>query len=239
MVNMRKEDFTIGSYVHVVKRGTRGLPIVRDDTDRFRFLLMLAHFNDNFASLNWHRDLYEANKHHSFERPSHWPMQERLVNIIAFCLVENHFHLILQELAEGNIAKFMQRLGTGMAKKFNERHDEKGSLFQGAYRAKTISDDRYFRYVSAYVQLKNALDMYPGGQNGARKNFDRAYDWVCSYPYSSLGDYVGSFDRPIVEKNFLASLFAPGEYREFCKDFIYGRHPDDDIIQAHQSGFFE
>jgi len=236
---MRKEDFTVESYVHVVKRGTRGLPIVRDDTDCFRFLLMLAHFNDSFSSQNWHRDLYEAGLHRSFGRPLHWPVQERLVNIIAFCLVDNHFHLILQELAEGNIARFMQRLGTGMAMKFNERYSENGALFQGAYRAKIISDDRYFRYVSAYVQLKNALDMYPGGQDSARNDFDRAYDWVCSYPYSSLGDYAGSFDRPIVEKNFLSSLFAAGEYREFCKDFIYGRHIDDEITLAHQSNFFE
>ena len=160
------------------------------------------------------------------------------MNIIAFCLVENHFHLILQELAKSNIARFMQRLGTGMAMKFNERYDERGSLFQGAYRARAISDDRYFRYVSAYVQLKNALDMYPGGQNSARDNFDHAYDWVCSYPYSSIGDYTGKFDRPIVEKDFLASLFTPKEYREFCEDFIYGRHPVDEIIHTHESGFF-
>ena len=115
---MRKEDFTVGSYVHVVKRGTRGLPIVRDDADRFRFLLMLTHFNDHFASLNWYRDLVEENLHNYLSRPSHWPVQERLVNIIVFCLVENHFHLILEELIEGGIARFMQRLGTGMAKKF-------------------------------------------------------------------------------------------------------------------------
>ncbi|MDP2655474.1 MAG: transposase [bacterium] len=236
---MRKEDFTVGSYVHVVKRGTRGLPIVRDDTDRFRFLLMLTHFNDNFSSQNWHRDLYEAHVHHSFERPSHWPTQEPLVNIISFCLVENHFHLILQELAEGNIARFMQRLGTGMAKRFNERYGEKGSLFQGPYGAKTISDDIYFRYVSTYVQFKNALDMFPGGQNKAQKDFDRAYDWACSYPYSSLGDYIGLFDRPIVDKKFLTSLFTSNEYREFCEDFLLGRHSSDEITQAHKSGLFE
>ncbi|OGG78007.1 hypothetical protein A3A36_00875 [Candidatus Kaiserbacteria bacterium RIFCSPLOWO2_01_FULL_52_12b] len=236
---MRKEDFTVGSYVHVVKRGTRGLPIVRDDADRFRFLLMLTHFNDHFASLNWYRDLVEENLHNSLSRPSHWPVQERLVNIIVFCLVENHFHLILEELIEGGIARFMQRLGTGMAKKFNERYKEKGGLFQGAYRAKTISDDRYFRYVSAYVQLKNALDMYSGSHKNIREDFDRAYSWACSYPYSSLGDYVGNFKRQIVEKTFLSSLFTPVEYKEFAKDVIFERYQLDDVEKTHQSRFFE
>lgn len=236
---MRKEEFTIGSYVHVVKRGTRGLPIVRDGTDRFRFLLMLMHFNDEFASLNWYRDLQEADLHNSLLRPEYWPERKRLVNIIAFCLVENHFHLILQELSEGSIPRFMKRLGIGMAKKYNERYKESGSLFQGAYRAKMISDDRYFRYVSAYVQLKNALDMYPGGLRSARENLDHAYDWACAYPYSSLGDYAGNFDRQIVEKDFLFSLFTPTEYKEFAKDVILGRHQPDETEHTHQSGFFE
>jgi len=236
---MRKEAFTVGSYVHVVKRGTRGLPIVRDDADRFRFLLMLMHFNDTFASLNWYRDLQDADLHNSLLRPEHWPAKEPLVNIIAFCLVENHFHLILEELAERSIARFMQRLGIGMAKKYNERYKESGSLFQGAYRARTISDDRYFRYVSGYVQLKNALEMYPGGDTGVREDFDRAYDWACSYPYSSLGDYAGTFNRQIVEKTFHSSLFTSTQYKEFAKDVILGRYELDDIENTHQSGFFE
>lgn len=235
---MRKEEFTVGSYVHVVKRGTRGLPIVRDDIDRFRFLLMLTHFNDEFASLNWYRDLKDAGLHNSLLRPKHWPTQKRLVHVIAFCLVENHFHLILQEINGGGIARFMKRLGIGMAKKYNERYKEKGSLFQGAYRAKTIVDDRYFRYVSTYVQLKNALDMYPGGNKSARKNFDRAYDWACAYPYSSLGDHTGNFDRPIVEKTLLSSLFTSVEYKEFARDVILGRYQSDDTETSHRSGFF-
>lgn len=235
---MRKEEYSIDSYVHITKRGTRGLSIVRDDVDRFRFLLMLAHFNDEFAPQNWYRDLEDADLHTTIERPSSWPDQKRLVNIIAFCLVENHFHLILQELTGGGISRFMQRLGTGMAKRFNERHGERGSLFEGPYHAKTISDDYYFRYVSAYVQLKNAFDVYPGGYENAKKDFERAYDWACSYPYSSLGDYTGLFDRPIIEKEFLSSLFSPEEYRVFCKDLIEGRHPMDETILSHQTGLF-
>lgn len=236
---MRKEEFSVGSYVHVVKRGTRGLPIVRDDADRFRFLLMLTHFNDEFSSLNWYRDLKDVSLHNSLLRPEHWPAQKYLVHIIAFCLVENHFHLILQELAEGGVSRFMKRLGIGMAKKYNERYKESGSLFQGAYRAKTISDDRYFRYVSAYVQLKNTLDMYPAGHKNAREDFDRAYDWARTYPYSSLGDYTGNFDRQIVEKTFLSSLFTPAAYKEFARDVVLGRYQPDDTETLHQSGFFE
>lgn len=236
---MRQEDIDIDSYVHVVKRGTRGLPIVRDDSDRFRFLLMLTHFNDRFASLNWYRDLQDDGLHNSLKRPQHWPTKDPLVHIISFALVENHFHLLLQELTEGGIARFMQRLGTGMAKRFNERYKEHGSLFQGGYRGKVVQDDDYFRYVNAYVQVKNVFDMHPKGYHWARDNFDDAYDWASKYPYASLGDYVGTFDRPIVNKEFLASLYSPEEFREFSKDVILGRHSLDEEIETHQSGFFE
>lgn len=236
---MRQEEISIDSYVHVVKRGTRGLPIVRDDSDRFRFLLMLTHFNDRFASLNWYRDLLDDELHNSLKRPQHWPEQDRLVNIISFALVENHFHLLLQELTEGGIARFMQRLGTGMAKRFNERHKEHGSLFQGGYRGKVVHNDDYFRYVNAYIQVKNAFDVHPKGYSWARDHFDDAYDWARKYPYASLGDYVGTFDRPIVNKEFLTSLYSPEEFREFAKDMILGRHPLEEEIKAHRSGFFE
>lgn len=236
---MRQADITIGSYVHVVKRGTRGFPIVRDDSDRFRFLLMLTHFNDHFASLNWYRDLQDDELHTSLGRPQHWPAQDRLVNIISFALIENHFHILLQELTSGGIARFMQRVGTGMAKRFNERYKEKGSLFQGGYRGKVVHDDDYFRYVNAYIQVKNVFDMHPKGYHWARDNFDDAYDWASVYPYASLGDYVGRFERPIVNKELLGSMYTQKEFREFAKDVILGRHPLEEKLEAHQSGFFE
>ncbi len=226
---MRKEPFGVGSYVHVIQRGTREMPIVRDEADRFRFLLMLTHFNDTFASPNWHRDLYDAHSHRTFERPPHWPVRDERVRLTAFALVENHFHLLLEEITEGGIAQFMHRLGTGMAKKFNERYGETGSLFQGSYRARTVDDDNYHRYVSVYIQVKNSFDVHPKGYAWARDNFDEAYAWATAYPYSSLGDYAGTFDRPIVDKELFASLYNPEEYREFSRDVILGRNVPDNI----------
>ncbi|MEK7126171.1 MAG: transposase, partial [Patescibacteria group bacterium] len=146
--------------------------------------------------------------------------------------------LLLQEIKDGGIARFMHRLGTGMAKRFNERYEEKGSLFQGSYCARTIDDDNYFRYVSAYIQVKNAFDVHPNGYDWARNNFDEAYEWASAYPYSSLGDYVGNFDRPIVDKEFLSSLYSPNDYREFARDMIIGRNIPDDF-ELHTSGSFE
>lgn len=226
-------------YLHIVKRGIRGLPIVRDELDRFRFLLMLTHSNDHFSSLNWYRDLQDENLHHTLKRPLSWPERKPLVEINVFALVENHFHLLIRGLAEKNISRFMQRIGIGMAKRYNERYGESGSLFQGGYRGKIIDDDNYFRYVSAYIQVKNVFDMHPKGYLWARDHFDEAYNWACTYPYASLGDYTNTFKRSIINKEFLSSLYTPDEYRVFAHDVILGRHPLNEEAQPHRSGFFE
>ena len=225
---MRKEPYGVGSFVHVIHRGTRGAPIVRDTEDRDRFLLMLTHFNDEYQPANWFRDISGPSVP-LFGRSGLWPEQKKLVNIIAFCLLDNHFHLLLEEIQEGGISKFMQRLGTGMSYRYNLKYDEHGSIFQGSFRSRTVDRDNYLRYVITYIQLKNTLDMY-SGKIQAATNFEEAYEWASNYPYSSLIDHSGIIHRPIIEKDFLIDLFAEVSFKEFGKDFIEGRT----IVPEHE-----
>ena len=220
---MRKEPYSVGSIVHVVKRGSRGFPIVRDDLDRWRFLLMLEHFNDEFSSENWFRQLMEEKIANTFKRPAHWPERKKIVKILSFCLVENHFHLLLEEIKDGGISRFMQKFGISMAKHFNEKYHEKGSLFQGAYRSRTVHDDTYLRYVSAYIQVKNAFELYPGGYKKASQEFNAAFAWATGYLYCSLGNFLGERGYAPAEKSILSDLFTKTEYKAFARDFILGR----------------
>lgn len=220
---MRKEPYTVGSYVHVIKRGARGTPMVRNDSDRWRFLLMLRHLNDDRRAENWFRDLMDEKIADTLNRPKVWPPEKKKVRILCFCLLDNHFHLLLKEIKEGGVSTFMQKLGTSMANHFNEKYKEKGSLFQGAYRLRTIKSDTYLRAVSAYIQVKNSFELYPGGIAVALKNFNTAYAWASKYPYCSLGSYAGTLNSPIIEKDILGEIFSPAEYKSFAKDFISGR----------------
>lgn len=226
---MRKEPYAVGSYVHIIKRGAHGMAIVRDEDDRVRFLLMLRHLNDTFYSLNWFRDvsLLKSRSADTFlVRPPNWPPQEKIVKIICFCLVENHFHLLLEEIVDGGISLFMKRLGVAMAKHFNEKYKESGSLFQGAYRSRTINNDSYLRYVSAYIQIKNCFELFPGGYSKAVSLFDEAFLWSINYPYCSLGAYYSQnkkADNFIVDTDLLSSIFTKDAYKNFSKDVIIGR----------------
>ncbi len=227
---MRKEPYSVGSYVHIVKRGARGTPIVKDEQDKWRFVLLLRHMNDTFKTDSWVKDLSREKLLKTLNRSSAWPKQEKQVAILSYCLHENHFHLLVKEIRDGGISSFMQRLGTSMANHFNTKYEEKGSLFQGAFRSRTIDSDRYLRYVSAYIQVKNTFELYPGGSKAAMKNFQRAYEWAIRYKYSSLGDYAGIRDTPIIDKDILGEMFTPEDFKSFAKDFMLGREGVDSQI---------
>ena len=95
---MRVEPYVVGSYVHVLKRGARGLPITRDEKDKWRFVRLLYYMNDEFKDDFWERSTIELDL---FARPEIWPEQKPIVKILAWTLMPNHFHLLLQETIEG------------------------------------------------------------------------------------------------------------------------------------------
>lgn len=121
--------------------------------------------------------------------------------------MSNHFHLLLKEVGEGGVAKFMQRLCGSMSMHFNVKYEEKGSLFQGAYKGRTITSDQHLRQIIPYIMIKNVFERYPGGYKKALKEFNRAYQWAESYPFSSLPEYMGRRAFPIIEPDIVSELF--------------------------------
>lgn len=217
---MRIEPYDVDSYTHVLKRGARGMPITSDDADRYRFLKILYHMNDEHLDHDW--DVVHATK--PFERFATWPERKPLVLILGFTLMPNHIHLILKEIRKCGISQFMQKVGQSMSNHFNHKYDKHGSLFQGSYRSRTIDGDVYLRYVSAYVMVKNVFELYPkGGLRRAIENFNDAWEWSIKYPFSSLCAYAGGEGSPIIEKELLGEIFrTPKEFKEFARDVIMG-----------------
>jgi putative transposase len=217
---VRVEPYTVGSYLHVVKRGARGMDIVRNEHDKWRFVRSLYYLNDTFLYPHWDADT----SHSLFTRPSSWPKQEPIVDIIAYTLMPNHFHLILKETHEGGISRFMWKLGQSMTNYFNEKYEEQGSLFQGAYRSRTVHSDEYFRYVASYVMVKNTFELYPfGGLAAAQQNFEQAWQWAVKYPFSSVGDYTGVRTASLIlQKGLLGELFDSDSFKNFSREVIEG-----------------
>ena len=102
---------------------------------------------------------------------------------------------------------------------FNAKYTESGSLFQGSYKSKTVDDDSYIQYLAYYIQVKNVLELYPGGLRQALSNFDDAWEWALRYQFSSLSSYTTGNLCPVTDKDrFLAlcpeALLSKNEARE-------------------------
>lgn len=234
---MRVEPTTIDSFVHCLKRGGRGLPIVRDDRDRYRFIKSLYYLNDVFFDEDWYRATYNSQTvvdERLFNRLPDWPAQRPIVKVICYILMPNHIHLLLKQTTNNSVSTFMKKLGQSMSNYFNDKYQTKGSIFQGAYRGKTVRTDEYLRYVSVYIMVKNAFELFPGGLDAARKDFKRAWKFAISYPFSSLAEYTNDRITPIVDKDLLGELFeSPRELEKFAYDVIEaGRWEKDKVYRG-------
>lgn len=220
---MRVEPFAIGSYIHAIKRGARGMPITNNATDKDRFLKILYYMNEEYFDENWERDTASADGI-LFARPNWWPERKPLVHILAYTLMPNHAHLMLEEIRDGGVSMFMKKLAQSMTNHFNQKYKQKGSLFQGAYKSRTIQDDTYLRYVAAYIMVKNTCELYPRGKlRGAMEHFEDAWKWAVTYRFSSLGEYVGIRKTPILNNTFLAEVFgSPKRLKSFARDVLLG-----------------
>lgn len=169
-------------FYHLLNRGVEKRDIVLDDSDRLRFVHDLFIFNDVDIVDPNHR-LRDFHQSASQRRP--------LISLHAFCLMNNHYHLLVSELVDGGVSEFMRKLNMGYAKYFNERHERSGSLWQGKYRKKLISRDAHFLYIPHYIHL-NPLDFnFKEWRDGTVRHVTKALDYLETYRWSSYRDYIG------------------------------------------------
>ncbi len=205
----RSEIIAEGSYIHVLNRGVKKMPIYRQKSDLWRLLFNLFYLNSQNVPANWNRVLDKENKLGSFVWPKEWGKREPIVSLLAYVIMPNHFHLILKENQNGGVSKFMHKITMSYSKYVNAKYKESGTLFQGRFKSLPVDEDNYMRYLAVYIMVKNPFELFPqGGLEGATKNFDEAWDWAIDYPFCSLADYVGKRERSVIlDKDILGEVF--------------------------------
>ena len=223
---MRIEPYSVDSTIHITKRGVRGMDIVRDPDDRWRYAKSLFILNDTHSDPNWHRETSELSM---FERPPQWPEREPLVRILAWTLLSNHMHLLVQEIRKGGTAKLMQRLGGSMSLCYNLKYKEREVSFRARIMLEVVEGDAHLNYLAFYILLKNVLEMYPGGLKAASADFDDAWKWAIRYPFSSLsGITSGKSIRLLMMltaccRELLAAEIRLRTRRGNCSKYIWSR----------------
>lgn len=175
---------SIGEFYHIYNRGTdkRKVFLSRRDHERFISLLYLCNSIDT-TPVNVGRK--------SFNEILDIDRGKNLVDIGAYCLMPNHFHLLLHESVENGISRFMQKLTTGYTMYFNKKNERSGNLFQGVFKAEHANKDEYLKYLFAYIHLNPIKLIEPSWKETGIKNRIKAKNFLKDYPYSSYPEYTG------------------------------------------------
>ncbi len=202
---MRKTNFSVGEYYHIYNRGVDKRNIFEDKEDLLRFLESMNEFN----SENPVGSLYEYNRDKEKFGGS-TSKKKKLVNFIAYCLNQNHYHFILEPLVDNGIQKFMHRVSTGYTMYFNEKNQRTGSLFGGRYKSIHINSNEYLLHLSVYVNLNNLV----------HKNLNKS--WMNKFPFSSFAEYTGEKkEKLICDTRIILGQFPSCKYyRKYAQGIL-------------------
>lgn len=194
---------------HICNRGVDKRDVCIDDHDRLRFVHDLFVMNDSNPTPN-----HIQARGNAFETE-----RERvpLVHIYAWCLMPNHYHVLLSPIDDdpAKLSLFAQKLGMGYSKFFNEKYHRSGALWQGKYRKVHIQRDAHFLYIPFYIHL-NSLDLVmKEWRHGRVKNVERAFEYLHTYRWSSFLDYASEKNFPsIIDMTLLKEILGPSRKQE-------------------------
>jgi putative transposase len=178
----RSFRFAPNEFYHVYNRGVEKRTIYLDLNDYQRFTELLY-----VANTSGPTNLREIKREH--EDIYKWDRGEPLVAIGAYCLMPNHFHVLLTPIQENGVSIFMNKLCTSYAMYFNRKYERTGALFEGKFKAKHVDSDEYLKYLFAYIHLNPVKLFQADWKEKGIKDGVSAYDFASNFNYSSLRDY--------------------------------------------------
>lgn len=229
---MKRPPFINSHIYHIYNRGVEKRKVFLDDQDRFRFIHDLYEFNDADPAENLY---YKKASLQSYEVGPHKINRERklLVEILSWCLMPNHFHLLLYQKRDDGITLFMQKLGTGYVMYFNQKYQRVGPLFQGKFKAILIENDNYLKHLSRYIHLNPLEFTEPNWKTKGIKNLPKSSGFLEKYRWSSYLDYIGKKNFPsVIQQDFINEYFnSAKEYKKFIQEWTFGQNDDlEDLI---------
>lgn len=204
---MRNIEISIDECYHIYNRGAHKRIIFHDTADHVRFLFLILFLQSPISFDQVSRPVHRYVKHRVFDIDEETKSQiadERYIELFSFCLMPNHFHLILREVQEGGISRYMQRVLNGYTKYYNAKYEVSGHLFQGPYKAVHIEGNDQLLYLSTYIH-RNPREL------PQRKNKESKYEW------SSYQDYIGEsrWGELLSTELILEQFKTKDEYEEF------------------------
>lgn len=196
-------------FYHIYNRGVEKRTTFLDDRDYLRFL----------ETLDFYRKSPQPMKLSDYRRLKEFikqiENQKELVKIFCYCLMPNHFHLLVKQLEEGGISEFIRRVSDSYTRFFNTRYTRVGSLFQGVFKATLIDSDEYLLHLSKYIH-RNPLPLFK---------------WEAqNYPYSSYSYYLSGKTHSFCDTEFISSYFSKTNPNLTYQSFVEESGVEDPVL---------
>lgn len=185
--------------------------IFKDVSDYYRGIFSIYEFNNaNSVTIQARRKIRATfKKKCSGVDKLESDKRNKFVDVFAFCFMPNHIHLLLKQLKDNGITKFMSKVGTGYAGYFNRKYNRKGYVFQNRFRSIYIEDDNQFKIIFNYIHSNPVSLIEPGWKEAGIKKPDKVVNFLEDYKWSSYKDYLGESNFPsVTERNFMSEFIG-------------------------------
>ncbi len=190
---------------HIYNRGTNKMRIFEDSHDYERFCKLL--YICNQAKSVRLAELSKSEK--KMREVFSLPRGDRLVTVLAYSIMPNHFHMLVRQEVDEGIARYMQKVGTAYSMYFNMRHKRTGTLFQGKFKSKCVDTSWYLRHVFSYILINPIEIKFPKWKSNKKYDNKSLFEYLDSYPYSSYVDFFRKerIQSTIIDKKIAQVLF--------------------------------
>ena len=225
---MRKVKFIPGKIYHIYNRGVDKRQIFMEDADRWRCLQGLCLFNDEKSASNILWQIEKNKGKVSLKILKDYIIKEGrkpIVRILAYCLMPNHYHLLVEELQEGGITKFMHKLGSGYTCYFNKKYQRSGSLFEGPFGAVLVENEIQLQYLLIYINVINPGQLIePKLKEEGIRDIEAVIKAADECPWTTHQEYSGKRGSIIIDKGVLGEIFPnPEYYLNFVRQVLCGK----------------
>lgn len=193
---------------HVFNRGVNKQPIFFGKRDYQRAMDVCEFYSFAESKLRFSKFLLlsQEKKIHFWRKLREG--NRKLVEIICFCFMPNHFHLLLKQKEENGISKFMSIFQNSFTRYMNTKYERIGPLLQGQFKAVRVEDENQLFHLSRYIHLN------PYASFVVKKKED-----LINYPWSSFPQYLRKTNNSFCSvKAVMVSFKNAEEYKNFVFD---------------------
>lgn len=194
----RKVPLATGEHYHIFNRGVAKMKIFNNFYDYNRFFKCILYYQ-----IDSQKPRFSVFTPETHELDS----SKKIVDLVSYCFMPNHFHLLLKQVKEGGISEFISKISNSYTKYFNIKNNRVGPILQGDFKAVHIESNEQLLHVSRYIHLNPLIGF-------VTKDIE-------TYKWSSYPEYIGLHNNQICENNIILDQFnTRGDYKTFVLDHV-------------------